>query len=157
DIEAQVELNPGAANGGLSALVDRQFLGVRPGRSNQLAEHQMEEDKHDTHDQEHEQVTDECGHTNPSVCVSSGRVSNPSRSTSGWIANRSCRSCPRLRARVTLTLGCVRHQLLTSCEPGVDLMPVGDIRLSHLPAQVNLAVLHPAREVNQPLVGILEL
>ena len=47
DVEAQVELNPGTADGRLAALVDGQLLGAGPCRPDQFADQQMHEDEGD--------------------------------------------------------------------------------------------------------------
>ena len=56
DVETQVELNPGAADGRLAALVDRPLLGARLVRPDDLAGDQVDEDEADAHGGEQENV-----------------------------------------------------------------------------------------------------
>src|SRR5208283_3103042 len=48
-----------------------------------------------------------------------------------------------------LVLSDVGPQLLPAGETGVDLVPVADLRFAEAPAQVNLVLIHPAREIDQ--------
>ena len=58
DVEAQVELHPGAADGRLAALVDGRLLGVHLGGAEHLAQGQVEQDETDAGAGEQEQISD---------------------------------------------------------------------------------------------------
>src|SRR5262249_50360485 len=58
----EIELDPGAADGGFAAFVDGQFLGFRPGGAEELAEHQVDEQEEDADAGKDKKIKNQLGH-----------------------------------------------------------------------------------------------
>src|SRR5262245_4310693 len=62
----------------------------------------------------------------------------------------------RRAAELSSNFARIRHELLPSGEARLQLVPEGNPGLAELPAQVDLAAVHPAGEVDQPGEVVLQ-
>src|SRR2546430_476761 len=60
------------------------------------------------------------------------------------------------REKILAFTGRIDYELRASGEARLDLVPVGDLRLAEAPAQIHLALVHPARKIDQPGVVVFQ-
>src|SRR5262249_20998818 len=127
-VEAEIELNPGRANGWLAAFVDRQLFWIRLEGADESSGDKVDKDKEDGHHHKQHHVSDQFSHEFT------------------------------FRFKVSqLLIGRFQADLPATRKTRIELMPMGDLGLAQLPAQIDFALPHPRWKVNQSRVEVLQL